>query len=94
MYKIIHVTVQKNYVLELTFNDGFSGTVDLSYLVGKGVFSLWRDYDKFELVRIGVNGELVWNDKIDLCPDSLYIKATGRKPEEVFPSLSCETVNA
>jgi len=65
----------------------WSGVVDLSDLVGKGVFALWSDHHAFEQVRIGSFGELAWGDQIDLCPDSLYLKVTGKNPEEVFPAL-------
>jgi hypothetical protein len=83
-----------NYRLEVAFDDGVCGVVDLPDLVGKGVFTLWRDPDIFDQVQIGSLGELVWLDKIDLCPDSLYLKVTGKKPEEVFPSLRCEPIYA
>ena len=94
MRKISKVKVLQGYRLELAFDDGVSGVVDLSDLVGKGVFSLWRDRHAFEQVRIGSIGELVWGDQIDLCPDSLYLKATGKRPEEVFPALRREPVHA
>jgi hypothetical protein len=68
--------------------------VDLSGLVGKGVFSLWDDPHIFEQVQIGTFGELTWLDKIDLCPDPLYLKLTGKKPEEVFPALCGESIYA
>ena len=87
MYKIINVKVLQNYQLELEFTNGKKGVVDLSHLVGKGVFTLWDDYKKFEDVRIGTSGELIWSDQIDLCPDSLYLQMTNQKPEELFPSL-------
>ena len=87
MYKIINVKVLQNYQLELEFTNGKKGVVDLSHLVGKGVFTLWDDYKKFEIVRIGTSGELIWSDQIDLCPDSLYLQMTNQKPEELFPSL-------
>ena len=87
MVKITRVSVIANYRLEVAFDDGVRGVVDLSDLVGKGVFALWRDPDIFEKVQIGSFGELIWLDKIDLCPDSLYLKVTGKNPEEVFPSL-------
>ena len=87
MYKIINVKVLQNYQLEIEFTNGKKGMVDLSHLVGKGVFTLWDDYNKFEDVRIGNSGELIWSDRIDLCPDSLYLKMTNQKPEELFPSL-------
>ena len=91
MVKITNVRVLQGYRLELAFDDGVCGVVDLSDLVGKGVFALWRDHHVFEQVWIGSFGELVWDDKIDLCPDSLYLKATGKRPEDVFPALCRES---
>ena len=87
MKKISKVKVLSGYRLELEFDDGVSGTVDLSEDVGKGVFALWRDSLAFEQVRIGSSGELVWSDRIDLCPDALYLKVTGKTPEDIFPAL-------
>lgn len=87
MKKIISVQVLQNYRADLTFDDGVSGVVDLSHLVGKGVFEAWRDPVVFEQARVGNGGELVWGDHIDICPDSLYLKITGKTPEEMFPLL-------
>jgi hypothetical protein len=61
--------------------------VDLSALAGKGVFSCWNDYDFFNKVSIGSSGELVWGNDVDLCPDSLYLQITGKRPEDIFPAL-------
>lgn len=94
MHKVTSIKVLKDYRVELTFDDGKSGIVDLSHLVGKGVFSAWTDYVNFQQVRIGESGELVWNDQIDLCPDALYLQATHQRPEDVFPSLKHEPVCA
>jgi hypothetical protein len=58
--------------------------------VGKGVFSLWDDYNTFQKVYIGSNGEIAWSDKVDICPESVYMKITGKTPEELFPSLRKE----
>lgn len=87
MNRISKVKVLPGYRLHLEFDDGVSGTVDLSENVGKGVFALWRDPLFFEQVAIGSAGELVWGEKIDLCPDALYLKVTGKKPEDLFPAL-------
>jgi hypothetical protein len=92
--RIVKVRALQDYRLELEFDDGVSGTVDLSDLVGKGVFALWRDHHAFEQVRIGSFGELAWGDQIDLCPDALYLKVTGKKPEEIFPALQREAAHA
>lgn len=94
MYKITDVKALEDYKLDLTFADGTRGTVDLSYLVGKGVFALWNDCGAFREVRIGSSGELVWGEEIDLCPDALYLQATGKKPEDIFPNLKQEPVHA
>ncbi len=94
MRKIVHVEVLQAYCLELTFDDGTSGTVDLSGLAGKGVFACWNDRSAFTQVRIGSSGELVWGHQVDLCPDALYLKVTGKKPEEVFPALRHEPARA
>jgi hypothetical protein len=94
MRKITHVEVLQAYRLELTFDDGTSGTVDLSDLAGKGVFACWNDRAAFAQVRVGSSGELVWGNQVDLCPDALYLKATGKKPEEVFPALRQEPARA
>jgi hypothetical protein len=87
MNRISKVKVLPAYRLHLEFDDGVSGTVDLSENVGKGVFALWRDPLLFEQVAIGSSGELVWGEKIDLCPDALYLKVTGKQPEDLFPAL-------
>ncbi|MDH5670271.1 MAG: DUF2442 domain-containing protein [Nitrospira sp.] len=94
MRRISKVNVLSAYRLELEFDDGISGTVDLSESVGKGVFALWRDPLVFEQVHIGSSGELVWADQIDLCPDALYLKVTGKKPEDMFPPLRNQHTHA
>ena len=94
MRKVIKARALPEYKLELKFDDGVSGIVDLSENVGKGVFALWRDPSAFKQVYIGKSGDVAWGDRIDLCPDSLYLKVTGKKPEELFPSLSGQSIHA
>ncbi len=93
MPEVTEVRVLEQYRLDLTFDDGTRGTVDLGDLVGKGVFAAWRDYRAFERVRIGSSGELMWDDRIDLCPDALYLQVTGKTPEEIFPGLRRESAD-
>jgi len=94
MRKVLKAKALQGYRLDLDFDDGVSGTVDLSDLAGKGVFALWNDRSAFEQVRVGPSGELIWGDQIDLCPDALYLKVTGKKPEDVFPALRSEPAQA
>jgi len=87
MYHIVEVKPKSHYHLWIRFSDNAQGEVDVSHLAGKGVFSKWEEPGEFERVKIGSGGELVWGDTIDLCPDALYMKVTGKSAEEVFPAL-------
>ena len=90
MHKITRVKVLKDYQLSVSFADGTRGVVDLSSLVGRGVFAAWEDFTEFRKVMVGETGELIWPSGLDLCPDALYLKLTGKKPEEEFPALQRE----
>jgi len=90
MHKVTQVKVLTDYRLELTFDNGQCGCVDLSHLVAKGVLKAWTDTATFRRVSIGESGELIWNEQIDLCPDALYLQATYQRPADVFPALKHE----
>lgn len=77
----------ENFYLYVKFSDGVEGQVDLSEFAGKGVFVLWNDYSQFEKVSIGSSGELSWNEDVDMDGLGIYLKLTGKKPEEVLPKL-------
>lgn len=94
MIRPIIVKALPNYRLYLEFSDGAKGQVDLSDLLGKAVFKPWSDPDFFAKVRIGDHREIKWDDEIELCSDSLYLKLTGKTPEELFPKLRHEQPHA
>ena len=94
MFQPISIKVLDGYKIWVKYSDGTEGEVDLSHLVGKGIFSKWTDYQEFKKVHIGEGGALSWDEEIDLCPDAVYFQITGKSPEEVFPNLKMEQVNA
>jgi hypothetical protein len=94
MIKPILVRALPNYRLYLEFSDDSSGEVDVSDLAGRGLFRAWDDYDFFKQVHIGEHREIKWNDEIELCPDSLYLRLTGKTPAELFPKLRREQPHA
>jgi hypothetical protein len=94
MLKLVEATPLPGYRLRLTYADGVVGEVNLSHLVGRGVFRLWNDAKAFENVSIGSAGELRWSNEVDLCADALYMKITGKTPGEVFPNLKKATADA
>lgn len=94
MFKIVAIKALPEYKLWLEYADGTKGEVDVSHLVGQGVFKKWLIPGEFEKVSIGSMGELVWGNDIDLCPDSLYLRLTGKSPEDIFPALQRESIHA
>jgi hypothetical protein len=88
----IEVTPREGHRIWLRFDDGVEGEVDLSDLVGKGVFEAWADRSFFGAVHIGPQGQIAWSEQIDLCPDALYLRITGKSPEALFPNLRTESV--
>ncbi len=94
MFNLAEVKSLADYRLWLRYTDGTEGEVDLSHLAGRGVFAAWDDYRAFEKVHIGADGAIAWNDEIELCPDALYLRLTGKIPEEVFPKLKAAKVDA
>jgi hypothetical protein len=94
MFKIVDVKTLRRFVVWVRFSNGAEGEIDLSDLAGRGVFKVWDEQNVFESVRITENGALAWLDDIDLCPDSLYLRLTGKSPEEIFPNLRAAKTDA
>ena len=70
------------------------GEIDLSHLVGHGVFKAWNERTCFENVRIAPAGGIAWDDDIELCPDALYLQLTGKSVEDVMPTTRVLVVDA
>lgn len=85
--KILEARPLDAYKIWLKFDDDIIGEVDLSHLAGKGVFTLWDNYENFGKFSIENGRSLAWSDEIDIDADSLYLKLTGKKPEELFPGV-------
>jgi len=92
--RILEVRPLENFKVWLKFSDYSTGTVDLSHLTGKGVFVTWNDYENFRAVSIEKGRRLVWPDEIDIDADSLYLKLTGKTPDEIFPALKEDALHA
>ncbi|MFH1568667.1 MAG: DUF2442 domain-containing protein [Gemmatimonadota bacterium] len=88
------VRALSRYRLWLRFDDGVEGEVDLSRFVGRGVFARWEDPEAFDAVHIGEDGQIAWDEVIEMCADALYLEITGKKPEELFPGLAAAPTRA
>ena len=94
MKKAVQANPLDGFRLWLKYEDGIQGIVDLSDLAGRGVFEAWSEREVFDAVTVNESGAVVWPGEIDLCPDALYIRLTGRQAQEIFPSLMRVPANA
>ena len=85
MVRPTKVEPRDGYRIWLQYRDGTEGEIDLSDLAGRGVFKAWVDRAFFEMVYISSYGAVAWNDDIELCPDALYMKLTGKSVYDLFP---------
>ncbi len=92
----VEAAAREGYRLLLRYDDGVCGEVDLSHLVGRGVFAAWNDPSFFQSARLTPHGSVAWGDdeEIELCTDALYLQLTGKTVEEAMPSARRLTVNA
>lgn len=87
--RIRNVEALPDFVLRLTFEDGWSGTVDFAPIIAKGgIFAFMGDRTTFATVQIGEKGRsLVWIDpegeEVDFCADALRMQAETRAVEEM-----------
>ncbi len=90
----IAVEPREGYRIWLRYEDGVEGEVDLSDIERDGIFEVWNDRSFFEKVYISEFESVAWSDDLDLCPDSLYIRVTGKSVEELMPALKSLSLGA
>lgn len=84
--KLVAVSPQSDFSLLLTYENGEKRVLDMKSTLAKGgVFATFREYENFKRVYIddcnsvswdidpNVDSNVVWNNKVDICPDSCYV---------------------
>lgn len=79
IHDVIDAKYCKDYQLEIFFDNGKNGIVDLStYLNKGGVFKKFKDINFFKNFTVSEDlGTIVWGNEIDISPEALYANATG-----------------
>ena len=78
--RVVRVTPLPNYRLTVEFDDGVSGTVDLSDDLRGEVFEPLRDEALFSQASADEYGAVTWPNGADIAPDALYVEITGGAP--------------
>ncbi len=76
MKQPVSVQPRPGYRIWIEFSDGVSGEIDLSDVVGRGVFEAWNAPGYFDRVHIAPHRSIAWDD-VELCPDALYMEITS-----------------
>jgi Protein of unknown function (DUF2442) len=85
--KLLEIKALENYTLWLKYDDGIEGKVDLGDFTKIGVFSVWQDYSFFKKAYITHSGgAIAWNEDLDICADSQYLKIRNLTFEELRSS--------
>jgi len=82
MVHITEVELRGGTRLHLRFDDGSAGEVDIAEVIPfEGVFAALGNSDIFEQVRLDADwGTICWPGDLDLAPEPLYERVTGRNP--------------
>jgi hypothetical protein len=70
------------YRLQVGFDNVVCGIVDLPDCAGVGVFESCLKPGLFAQVAVTNNGALAWPGDLDLCPDAIYLRLTGKSVDE------------
>lgn len=87
--RITQVVPHEDFTLTLTFDNGEKRRYDMRPLLQEGtVFAPFRTWENFRRVYLdenhcvswdidpSVDSNQVWNNKVDLCPDSCYVDSS------------------
>ena len=94
MPKPLEVKALPRYRIGLRYDDGSQGEIDLSDVAERGVFQAWTNPAVFNAVKLGSHGAIEWSPDLDLCPDAMYLRLTGKTVEQVFPGFASASVDA
>lgn len=70
-WSVVRATPRDDYTIELKFHDGTEGVYDASPLLEWPVFEPLKN-KPFFLRAHADHGTVVWNDDLDIAPETLY----------------------
>jgi len=77
--KAIEVRAMSNYNINVFFDDGVSGIIDLNDLVQKGIFQELKDEHLFNKVYINEHA-IAWSEELEIDADNLYAEILCLNP--------------
>jgi hypothetical protein len=81
--KVKNVAALDGYKLQVTFDDGVSGIIDLAKFIQTGIFSSLKDEKLF--TKVYTNGySIAWSNELEIDALTVYAEILNKNPEEVL----------
>ena len=81
--KVISVNPLHDYKLQVTFDDGVSGVVDLKNFIKNGIFSILQNEELFK--KVFSNGySIAWSDELEIDALTVYAEILNKEPEDIL----------
>jgi hypothetical protein len=89
--KVQEVKYIADYTINIKFDDGISGTIQLNDLVQKGIFKVLQDKNQF--AKVYTNGySIAWSNELEIDATKIYSDLTGKNFGEILsPKLTHAT---
>jgi hypothetical protein len=81
--KAVHVNVLPDYRLQVTFDDGVSGVVDLKDFIGNGIFAELKNTALFDKAYT-TGYSVAWSEELEIDVIALYAEILNKKPEDIL----------
>ncbi|MDB5209592.1 MAG: hypothetical protein JWQ30_419 [Sediminibacterium sp.] len=90
--KVQDVIYKGNYSIQVSFDDGTMGIVDLSDLVQKGIFEELMDQSIF--AKVYTTGySIAWSEELEIDATAIYAELSGKNPADAFTSIPSHATN-
>ncbi len=73
--RVKYVYPRNNYIIEIIFSNDEKKYFDKKPYLNFGIFADLKNESLFNTVKASY-GTVVWNNGIDICPDTLYLEST------------------
>ncbi len=81
--KVVNVHPLPDYKLQVSFDDGVSGLIDLKTYIEHGIFSVLQNEDSFN--KVYTNGySIAWNDDLEIDSLAIYAEVLKKDPEDIL----------
>ncbi len=83
--KVQEVKYIADYTIDIKFEDGVSGTIQLNDLVERGIFKALQDKNQF--AKVYTNGySIAWSNELEIDATTIYSDLTGKNFGEILGS--------